>query len=69
MAEKLYCYTFRGSAIAAQRPMTAQKMIMHIEDSIANRYLSRAISWDDFEVYEVVPVRPMAAKITGFERK
>lgn len=55
--KKLYGYTFKGSALAAQKPMEKERMISTILSSINNKYNTIEITHKDFQVYELVPVK------------
>jgi hypothetical protein len=57
---KTYAYSYNGSALAAQRPIPHDRMIRQLADSM---------SPEKFEIYELVPVRPVTKSVTVLERK
>jgi hypothetical protein len=58
---KRYAYSYDGSALAARRPLTRQQIL----DMLNTRYEGNNL--DKYEIYELVPVKPVTTTVIDLE--
>lgn len=65
MVKKFYGFTFKGGPLAAQKPLAEEDMLRQIDESITSKYNIVKITEDDFQIYELVPVKIVIKRSLG----